>query len=593
MMTEFAADYSWVVRDRDGNELQEVGVTYRWDGPVCHAELVHHGDQLLSIKEVILLRKDLSGYNRPSVYGEGYNMLSQYKGNVEELKFVGGFGDLEHYRMPQAEGKQTVYNLLLLSEAEDRHLLIAYASCHRFRGEFRLGGNMLEAALCLEGIVLKPGDRLLLEDLYVKEGQDRHTLLDDLADRLRINHPPLPVAEIPTGWCSWYAYGPEITEELILDNMKAISDHRLPLTYIQIDDGYQARMGDWLIPGAGFSSDMKRLCNDIRARGYEPAIWVAPFIAEQDSVLFREHPDWFVQHEKEDRALSSEEISFGGWRNGPWYMLDGSHPEAQEYLEQVFRSMREQWGCSYFKLDANMWGALPGGRRHDPNATSVEAYRSGMQAILRGAGENSFVLGCNAPMWPSLGLVHGMRVSSDISRDWDNVKLVAWECFHRNWMHGRLWINDPDCLVLENLRTLLPGPDGIDRVIQTGLTDEEYDFHIAYIEASGGMVLSSDRLTELSPERVKRLAECLPPSGSAAQFIDSSMTVGITRHSEDSLRIFLFNWKDEEAVYSVPLPWHASMTEMNSGQPLGEGRNLEINVPGRSARRVSCFRAKG
>ena len=28
---------------------------------------------------------------------------------------------------------------------------------------------------------------------------------------------------------------------------------------------------------------------------------------------------------------------------------------------------------------------------------------------------------------------------------------VAREILRRNWQHGRLWLNDPDCLVLENL----------------------------------------------------------------------------------------------------------------------------------------------
>src|SRR5438874_7859348 len=49
---------------------------------------------------------------------------------------------------------------------------------------------------------------------------------------------------------------------------------------------------------------------------------------------------------------------------------------------------------------------------HDPQATRVEAYRRGMQAIRRGAG-NAFILGCNHPLWPSLGLIHGSRSRSE------------------------------------------------------------------------------------------------------------------------------------------------------------------------------------
>ena len=74
---------------------------------------------------------------------------------------------------------------------------------------------------------------------------------------------------------------------------------RLPRTspglrYVQIDDGYQPAMGDWLEPGKAFGGDLGGVLREIRKRGFEPAIWVAPFIAEAGSNLFRNHPDWFM-----------------------------------------------------------------------------------------------------------------------------------------------------------------------------------------------------------------------------------------------------------------------------------------------------------
>ena len=57
----------------------------------------------------------------------------------------------------------------------------------------------------------------------------------------------------------------------------------------------------------------------------------------------------------------------------PWFALDGTHPEVQAHLTGLFRTMRQEWGCTYFKLDANFWGAMHGGRLHDPKATRIEA----------------------------------------------------------------------------------------------------------------------------------------------------------------------------------------------------------------------------
>ena len=108
----------------------------------------------------------------------------------------------------------------------------------------------------------------------------------------------------------------------------------------------------------------------------------------------------------------------------------------QKHLENVFRTMREEWGVTYFKLDANFWGAMHGGRLHDPKATRIEAYRRGMQAVLKGAGD-SFILGCNHPIWPSFGLIHGSRSSGDIKRTWDVFQKIARQNLNRNWQNGR------------------------------------------------------------------------------------------------------------------------------------------------------------
>ena len=177
--------------------------------------------------------------------------------------------------------------------------------------------------------------------------------------------------------CPFDSYG-----EILTENLEVMAREFKPfgVDYFQIDDGYQPWMGDWLETGKSFGGDIKAVLRSIRDRGFEPAIWVAPFVASPESKLFREHPDWFIK-DADGRPLRSDKVGFGGWRLGPWYALDGTHPEAQNFLEQTFRVMRKEWGCTYFKLDANYWGTLHRGRFHDPKATRIEAYRRGMAAV--------------------------------------------------------------------------------------------------------------------------------------------------------------------------------------------------------------------
>lgn len=218
-------------------------------------------------------------------------------------------------------------------------------------------------------------------------------------------------------------------------------------------------------------------------------------------------------------SLNSAGVGFGGWRNGPWYVLDGTNPGAQGYLKKVVKTMREKWGVNYFKMDANYWGAIHQGFHYDKTATRIEAYRRGMKAILEASDGNTVLLGCNAPIWPSLGLVTAMRTSNDISRDWNSFKFTARENLLRCWQNGKLWISDPDCLLLVP-NDLFTGNNKIPK--------NEWIFHATALHATGGMILSGDKFDNLQPEQFEMIKKMMHPTGKGAQFFDSKMETGFT-----------------------------------------------------------------
>jgi alpha-galactosidase len=558
-----------------------------WEGDICYSTVTNKGSKPVEIREIVLFKGEWDFRKDIKFYGEGYSMLSQYGGTLDHPVLIGGFDDRKHYKFPATEGFFTVYNFAVLSPEASEHILLGFASCRRFTGEIRLGDGEYEIVLDGENLILKPGESWKLEEFCFKTGFDRELLLEQYAERIELAHSRLPVKEIPTGWCSWYCFGPSVREEDIFANLEAIAKDLPELKYIQIDDGYQAYMGDWLIPGKAFN-DMEKLCLKIKERGFEPAIWVAPFIAEKDSELFKQHPNWFIKDEN-NKPLSSNEISFGGWRHSPWYMLDGTNPEARQYLVKVFRTMREKWGCRYFKLDANMWGALPGGKRYLREATKVEAYRMGMEAVLEGAGEDSFLLGCNAPMWPSLGTVHGMRITGDIKRTWDKFKKLAQEGFYRNWQHNRLWVNDPDCILLENRNIKLVEPDGTIRQGASSITEDEFKFHTAYIYASGGMILSGDDTASMSAVNKSIINEILKTKNIAARFDDDSFRIGRIIDGDDEI-LCLFNWGDSNSSLEVKLKSSCQVVDYWTGKELGAHiENIVLkDMPLHSSRMLVC-----
>jgi alpha-galactosidase len=559
-----------------GDDVSKVEVIRRWNGARCVSRLVNHGKTPARVKEVVLfdLRASLPPETR--IYGEGFQMLTQTGGTIGRPVDLGNYTDAKHYKIPAAEGAQTFYGLMTVSPPAGANLLLAFTSCRRFSGQFRLRSESLQVIVDAEGLKLNPGESWELEEFMFRAGADRAKLLNELARRLNANHPNQLAPRFktpPTGWCSWYCFGPRVTAQQVRENLDFIARNAPGLKYIQIDDGYQPAMGDWLETGAAFGGDVQGVLREIRERGFEPAIWVAPFVAEEKSHLFEQHPDWFIQEPdgRGGRPLRSDKVTFGGWRRGPWYALDGTHPEVQRHFETLFRTMRREWGCSYFKLDANFWGAMHGGRFHDPRATRVEAYRRGMQAILRGAGDG-FILGCNHPIWPSLGVIHGSRSSNDITRKWDRIATTGKQNLYRCWQNGQLWWNDPDAIVL------------------TGdLPLNEFQFHATVIYASGGMLLSGDDMTKISPDRLAMLKKLTPPTGRAAEFADDTLRVGVVELPNERI-VCVFNWDDKPQTLTVPLPRPARVTDFWSGEDLGRQQGgLTLNeLPPRSARLLVC-----
>jgi alpha-galactosidase len=537
-----------------------------WKGAFCRARLTNKGRQSARVKEVQLFDLALPLGPSASLYGEGFQMLSQTGGTLGQPLDLGNYTDSKHYKMPMPADARCFYGMMSISPSADEHHLLAFTSCRRFAGQFYLRGRRLQVVVDTEGLELKPGETWEFEEFTFNSGANRAQLIDQLAERLIENHPPLRFNTPPAGWCSWYCFGPRVRATDVLENLDVIAKNIPGLKYVQIDDGYQPAMGDWLETGAAFGGNVQGVLKEIRNRGFEPAIWVAPFIAEEKSHIFEQHPEWFVK-DAEGRPLRSDRVTFGGWRRGPWYALDGTHPEAQRHLEIVFRTMRQDWGCTYFKLDANFWGAIHGGRFNDQRATRIEAYRRGMQAILRGAG-NSFVLACNHPIWPSLGLIHGSRSSNDIKRSWQRFETTARQNLNRNWQNGRLWWNDPDAVVL------------------TGeLSEDEFRFHATAIYASGGMILSGDDLTKISPQRLAMLKKLVPPTGVAASFEDDSLRLGVIKLA-DARMLCAFNWNDGPQTLSFRLTEPGHVTDYWSGESLGRHeRSLTIrDMPAHSAR---------
>ncbi|HET9420982.1 MAG TPA: glycoside hydrolase family 36 protein [Nocardioides sp.] len=292
----------------------------------------------------------------------------------------------------------------------------------------------------------------------------------------------------PRVWCSWYQYFENITAGDSEENATALDDHGLTVDVIQIDDGWSRGIGEWLEPSAGFP-DMARLVGDLRATGRRVGIWLAPFFVGADSTVARQHPEWLT-----DGAGHNWHQDLRG--------LDLTHPGVREYLHGAVRRLAEL-GIDYFKLDFLYAGAIPARRRDD--VSGIAAYRSGLELLRDAAGPDAYLVGCGAPILPSVGLVDAMRVSPDTFHEGGEdgsrglrgrMSLVA-----RAWQQGRFWVNDPDCLVVRPTYALR----------------EEW---CRTVERFGGLPSCSDRVAALDEWGLEATRRLLDGAGTAAPFAD-------------------------------------------------------------------------
>lgn len=333
-----------------------------------------------------------------------------------------------------------------------------------------------------------------------------------------------PCKPAPVGWCSWYCHGPEVSEELMNDSLRRLVAFKdageLPMTLFQLDDGWQSAWGDWLSPNLSrFPNGVKPLATAVRKAGLVPGIWLAPAAVVSHSEVAKQHPEWLLKDSK-GRVVKCGFTAPGLWMKA----LDVTHPEVLAHVKNVIHTIVHEWGFSYIKCDFLHCAAMPGARRYDPRVSRAGALRLLMEVIRSAAGPDTFVLACGAPLGPCVGLADAVRVSADTAEHWlpkgpdmpgtrwffaaDRTNLPAarnmvCSTMARFPMNGKLWINDPDCLILRDDFSL-----------------QEAQALATVAAFSAGSLIFSDSVDKVKDERMAILKALLPPMPRVAGHVD-------------------------------------------------------------------------
>ena len=320
-------------------------------------------------------------------------------------------------------------------------------------------------------------------------------LLEEYADLAAAENAARVPVRNPVGWSSWYHYFTNLKWADIEKNLR-LAREGFSFDVFQVDDGFEKDIGDWLTPKEGFRP-VPELARLITGQGFRAGIWTAPFSAAETSALFQEHADWMVQE------AGAPKVCYRNWGK-KIYALDTTRPEVRGWLRKTFSALRKM-GFSYFKVDFLFAAAMPGERAH--KVTPIQAFREGMKTIRKSVGDG-FILGCGAPLLPSAGLVEGMRVGEDTAPQWDtergafqgpNAYYALKNSIMRSFLHRRLWLNDPDCLLL--------------RSQDTSLTPNEKELYALAVGALDNMIIESDDLSLVDDQGRRLLRKAVALQG--------------------------------------------------------------------------------
>jgi len=260
-------------------------------------------------------------------------------------------------------------------------------------------------------------------------------------------------------------------------------------------------------------------------------LWLAPFLVAPDSRTAREHPEWLARGFDGEPLVNMFNPPWGGGRDGLMYGLDTTRDDVREHLRSLAATLVAM-GYEYLKLDFTFSPSFDG-VWSDASFTPAQRVRAGFDAIRAGVGDDVFLLGCGVPLSNSVGVVDGNRIGADVAPAWSLGEVQsflagydgtqpatrhAWASTAiRSFLHRRLWLNDPDCVML--------------RTRETALTPTAARTWARAVGVSGGMVLVSDDLSLLDAEARVVLDEAIELSRVA----DDAARTGAVAHAPDLL----------------------------------------------------------
>lgn len=216
-----------------------------------------------------------------------------------------------------------------------------------------IGVNDTDFAVTLGG-----GETFTTPSVYAGYARGFTAMTHALTDfaRARIMPRRLADAPLPVLYNAWEAveFHVDEAEQMRLAEVAA----RLGVELFVVDDGWfkgrngdAAGLGDWVVDRKKFPRGLGPLIEHVKRLGMRFGLWIEPEMVNEDSDLYRAHPEWIYRYE------SRPVLTF---RNQ--YMLDMTNPDVVQYLFGMLDALLRDNDIAYVKWDMNRYASEAGSR---------------------------------------------------------------------------------------------------------------------------------------------------------------------------------------------------------------------------------------
>jgi alpha-galactosidase len=124
---------------------------------------------------------------------------------------------------------------------------------------------------------------------------------------------------------------------------------KLGMELFVLDDGWfaardndRAGLGDYAPNRRKFPRGLKPFAHKVRKMGLDFGLWFEPEMVNEDSDLYRAHPEWAVRMPGRESTLGRNQL-----------VLDLCNPEVRDYIVESVGRTLDETGASYVKWDMN------------------------------------------------------------------------------------------------------------------------------------------------------------------------------------------------------------------------------------------------